>query len=225
MNANNNGSDKELKTLMQAVTYFSDLDIAHDFFAKMRWPNGPVCPRCGATTVKYSPKYRRFECSHRHDRRQFTVKTGTVMEDSPMGLDKWACAFWLEVNAKNSISSYEIHRALGITQKSAWFMLHRIRLAVKSNSFEKIGGKGEIVEADETFVVGLSKNMHKSRRAKLTGTGGADKTAVMGLLARHTEDAPSEVRATVLVRASSSMTISRFAGNPSERRESNLLAR
>src|SRR5580658_9437794 len=133
-----NGNGQVLKTLMQAVTYFSDLNVAHDFFANMRWPNGPICPRCGSTDVKYSPKYRRFECSHRHDRRQFTVKTGTVMEDSPMGLDKWAVAFWLEVNAKNSISSYEIHRALGITQKSAWFMLHRIRLAVKSNTFEKI---------------------------------------------------------------------------------------
>jgi transposase-like protein len=128
---NNNGNGQELKTLMQGVTYFSDRNAAHDFFAKMRWPNGPVCPRCGSADVEYSSKYRRFGCSHRHNRRQFTVKTATVMEDSPLGLDKWACAFWLEVNAKNSISSYEIHRGRGITHKSAWFMLHRIRLAVK----------------------------------------------------------------------------------------------
>src|SRR5690349_16586426 len=135
MNANG-----KLETLLDAVRYFSDLDVAHDFFAKMRWPNGPACPTCGSADVRYLPKYRRFQCSHKHARRQFTVKTGTVMEDSPLSLDKWAVAFWLEVNAKNSISSYEIHRALGITQKSAWFMLHRIRLAVQSKSFEKIGG-------------------------------------------------------------------------------------
>jgi transposase-like protein len=197
---NTNGNGHSPKTLMQAIKHFADLNVAHDCFAKLRWPDGAVCPRCGSKDVSYSPKYRRFECKHRHERRQFTVKTGSVMEDSPMGLDKWAVAFWLEVNAKNSISSYELHRALGITQKSAWFMLHRIRLALKSNSFEKIGGKGEIVEADETFVGGLAKNMHKSRRDKVMQgrTGSSTKTAVMGLLARHTEDAPSYVRATVL---------------------------
>jgi len=173
MNAENtNGTGQQIKTLMQAVTHFADLNAAHDFFTKMRWPDGVVCPRCGSTDVRYSPTYRRFECSHKHDRRQFTVKTGTIMEDSPMGLDKWAVAFWLEVNAKNSISSYEIHRALGITQKSAWFMLHRIRFAVKSGTFTKMGGNGPI-ECDETYVGGLSKNMHLSRRRKaITGTGG-----------------------------------------------------
>src|ERR1700728_4768075 len=92
-------------TLLEAIKHFADLNIAHDFFAKMRWPNGPVCPRCGSTQVHYMPKYRRYSCSKNHDGRQFTVKTGSVMEDSPMGLDKWATAFWLEVNAKNSISS------------------------------------------------------------------------------------------------------------------------
>jgi transposase-like protein len=193
-----NGDGFEIKTLLQAVHYFADLNAAHDFFAKMRWPDGVICPRCGSKDVRYSPKYRRFECSHSHDRRQFTVKTGTVMEDSPMSLDKWAIAFWLEVNAKNSISSYEIHRAIGITQKSAWFMLHRIRFAIKQKSFEKIGGNGRVVEADETFVGGLSRNMHKSKRAELTGTGGADKTAVMGLLARHDGKKHSTVRAEVL---------------------------
>jgi transposase-like protein len=191
--------DKIPKTLIEAIRYFSDLDVAHSYFAEMRWPNGPVCPRCGSADVRYLAKYRRFQCSHTHDGRQFTVKTGSVMEDSPLGLDKWAVGFWLEVNAKNSISSYEIHRALGITQKSAWFMLHRIRLSLKSNSMDKIGGKGEIIEADETFVGGLAKNMHKDRRARnIKGTGSSTKTAVMGLLARHTEDSPSEVRATVL---------------------------
>jgi|HubBroStandDraft_1064217.scaffolds.fasta_scaffold18749_2 transposase-like protein len=202
MNAENtNGTGQQIKTLMQAVTHFADLNAAHDFFTKMRWPDGVVCPRCGSTDVRYSPTYRRFECSHKHDRRQFTVKTGTIMEDSPMGLDKWAVAFWLEVNAKNSISSYEIHRALGITQKSAWFMLHRIRFAVKSGTFTKMGGNGPI-ECDETYVGGLSKNMHLSRRRKaITGTGGTNKAAVMGLLERHSEKGKSQVRAKVIKNA------------------------
>jgi len=199
MNTTNSKNDKHPKTLLAAIRYFSDQKIAHDFFVSMRWPNGPACPRCGSTKVTYSPKYRRFQCSSGHDGRQFTVKTGSVMEDSPLGLDKWALALWMEVNCKNSISSYELHRAAGITQKSAWFLLHRLRFAIKNNSFEKIGGKGEIIEADETFVGGLAKNMHKSRRAReIKGTGSSTKTAVMGLLARHTEDAPSEVRAVVL---------------------------
>ncbi|MGD0464054.1 MAG: IS1595 family transposase [Tepidisphaeraceae bacterium] len=199
MNTTNTNGNGEIKTLLQAVVYFSDLNAAHDFFAKMRWPDGPVCPRCGSTDVGYSPKYRRFECSHSHDGRQFTVKTGTIMEDSPLGLDKWAAAFWLEVNAKNSISSYEIHRALGLTQKTAWFMLHRIRLAVKSNSFEKMGGAGSIIEADETVVGGLKANMHKSKRDKMAkGTGMTGKTVVMGLLERHSEKKQSTVRTEVL---------------------------
>jgi len=188
----------DLKTLVDAVRYFTDLDRAHAFFVNSRWPDGPICPRCGSNEVSYSPRYRRFQCKHGHDGRQFTVKTGSVMEDSPLGLDMWAVAFWLEVNAKNSISSYEIHRALGITQKTAWFMLHRVRFAIKQKSFEKMGGNGHIVEADETFVGGLSRNMHKSKRAKLTGTGGTDKTAVMGLLARHDGNKHSTVRAEVL---------------------------
>ena len=149
------------QTLMEAVTYFADFDTAHKFFVAVRWPDGVICPRCGSAEAKYSPKHRRFQCNRNHDRRQFTTKTGTVMEDSPLGLDKWAVAFWLEVNAKNSISSYEIHRALGITQKSAWFMLHRIRLALQNGSFAKVGGAGGTVECDETFVGGLAKNMHK----------------------------------------------------------------
>jgi transposase-like protein len=198
MNTTNSNTGKHPKTLLAAIRYFSNQQIAHDFFASMRWPNGPVCPRCASTEVTYQPKYRRFQCKHGHDGRQFTVKTGSVMEDSPLGLDKWALALWMEVNCKNSISSYELHRAAGITQKSAWFLLHRLRFAIKNNSFEKIGGKGEIVEADETFVGGLSRNMHKSKRAKLRGTGAVDKTPVMGLLARHTEDSPSYIRAKVL---------------------------
>src|SRR5438046_7933282 len=121
------------KTLLEAVRYFSDLDVAHAFFTDARWPDGVVCcPTCKGTDVKFFAKYRRWECKGKHPRRQFTVKVGTIMEDSPLGLDKWAVAFWLEANAKNSISSYEVHRALGITQKSAWFMQHRIRLAMQN---------------------------------------------------------------------------------------------
>lgn len=173
------------KTLVSAIRYFSDIEVAHDFFAKMRFPNGAFCPRCGSTAVRYLAKYRRYQCSSNHDARQFTVKTGTVMEDSPLGLDKWATAFWLEVNSKNSISSYELHRAIGITQKSAWFMLHRVRFALRAGSIN-MGGEGSAgVEVDETFVGGLAKFMHRSKRAKLTGSGPMDKTAVVGILDRN----------------------------------------
>ena len=120
------------------------------------------------------------------------------MEDSPLGLDKWAVAFWLEVNAKNSISSYEVHRAIGITQKTAWFMLHRVRFAIKQKSLEKLGRNGGIVEADESYIGGRAVNMHKEKRAKLTGTGGFDKTVVMGLLERHSGKRHSTVRTEVL---------------------------
>src|SRR6185437_14370638 len=148
----------------------------------------------------FMAKFSRWKCREGHARPQFTVKVGTIMEDSPMSLDKWAVAFWLEVNAKNSISSYELHRALGITQKSAWFMLHRIRLATQENSILKMGGPGSSgVEVDETYIGGLARNMHKSRRDKvITGTGSAGKQAVMGLLERHTEKKISQVRTRVI---------------------------
>src|SRR5688500_14941207 len=151
---------KTPQTLVAAVRYFSDLDVAHAFFAKMRWGGGEVCcPRCGSVGVSYQAKYRRWQCKSKHDAKQFTVKTGTVMEDSPLGLDKWAVAFWLEVNAKNSISSYEVHRALGVTQKSAWFMQHRIRLAMQSGDSRKSGGADSSgTEVDETFIGGLARN-------------------------------------------------------------------
>jgi transposase-like protein len=190
------------KTLIEAVRYFADPNVALDFFVKIRWPHGVCCPRCGSDQVHFLAKYRRWECREKHPQRQFTVKVGTIMEDSPLSLDKWAVAFWLEANAKNSISSYEVHRALGITQKSAWFMQHRIRLAMKSGSFEKMGGTGSNgVEADETYVGGIAYNMHKKKRKeRITGTGGfgSGKAVVMGLLERHSEKKHSTVRATVL---------------------------
>jgi transposase-like protein len=175
------------KTLLEAIRYFSDADVTHEFFVKIRWGGGQICcPHCGDVNVKFLAKYRRWECKNKHPKRQFTVKVGTIMEDSPLSLDKWAVAFWLEANAKNSISSYEVHRALGITQKSAWFMQHRIRLAMQSGSFTKLSGE---VEVDESFIGGLARNMHKSRREKkLHGqTGGYGKTGVMGILQRSDE--------------------------------------
>jgi transposase-like protein len=130
-------------------------------------------------------KRRLWQCNSKACRKQFTIKTGSVMEDSPIGLDKWLPAIWMIVNAKNGVSSYEIHRALGITQKSAWFLLHRIRLAMQAKSFEKLSGH---VEVDETFIGGRARFMHKNKRkAKIKGTGGYGKVAVMGLLERHGE--------------------------------------
>jgi len=132
-------------------------------------------------------------------KRQFSAKVGTIFEESPLPLEQWLVAVWLEVNAKNSISSYELHRALGITQKSAWFMLHRVRLALQSGSFSKMGGSGGVIEADETYVGGLARNMHKHKRTKaITGRGGSNKTAVMGLLERHAEKGKSKVRTAII---------------------------
>jgi transposase-like protein len=194
MNAENS-IPKVPQTLVEAVLYFSNPSVALDFFVKFRWPNGVCCPRCGSTNVLFLAKYSRWKCREKHLSPQFTVKVGSIMEDSPLGLDKWAVCIWLEVNAKNSISSYEIARALGITQKSAWFMLHRVRHALQSGSFGKLSGT---IEADETFIGGLAKNMHKAaRKRKITGTGGANKAIVMGLLERHSEH-PSQVIAKVV---------------------------
>lgn len=197
MNAQNSTAVAYPKTLVEAIRYFADTEVALNFWVDLRWPDGVFCPRCGSTDVRFlGIKYARWECKGQHDRRQFTVKVGTIMEDSPLSLDKWAVAMWLEANAKNSISSYEIHRALGITQKSAWFMQHRIRLAMQDGSTDKLSGT---VEVDETFIGGKARNMHKHKRAeKIKGTGGMGKTAVMGLLARHGEKGKSTVRAKVI---------------------------
>ncbi|MDB5353920.1 MAG: hypothetical protein JWN24_373 [Phycisphaerales bacterium] len=199
MNADKNTGKYYPKTLTEAVRYFSDHQASQDFFVAIRWPDGVTCPHCGSKDVSYLKNQRRWQCREKHPRRQFSAKVGTIFEDSPLSLEQWMVGVWLEVNAKNSVSSYEIHRSLGITQKSAWFMLHRIRLAVKSGSFAKMGGTGGAVEADETFIGGLAKNMHKHRRARvITGTGGMNKTAVMGLLERHTEKGKSRVHAKVV---------------------------
>src|SRR4051794_15752496 len=166
MNAERDNAVKYPKTLVEAVRYFSDPMVALEFFTRLRWPAGVCCPHCGSTNVLFLANQRRWKCREGHARPQFTVKVGTVMEDSPLGLDKWAVGIWLEVNAKNSISSYEVHRALGITQKSAWFMQHRIRFALHQGSFEKQMMSGT-VEADETFIGGAARNMHAEKRRRV----------------------------------------------------------
>jgi transposase-like protein len=175
--------NNEPKTLQEAILYFADPTNCRDYLVARRWPDGVTCPRCGSQDVLFLEKYNRWHCRAKHPAPQFTLKTGTIMEDSPIGLDKWLTAMWMIVNCKNGISSYEIHRDLGITQKTAWFLDHRIRLSMQDDFY---GGKlsGE-VEADETFIGGKSRNMHVSKRQRrITGTGGKDKTAVMGMLAR-----------------------------------------
>src|SRR5579863_3265682 len=183
---------QDLKTLQEAIVYFSNPANCHTYVLARRWPDGKVtCPRCGSDNVAWQPKYNRWQCNVRHDRRQFTLKTGTIFEDSPLPLSKWLAIMWQVVNCKNGISSYEVGRAVGVTQKTAWFMDHRIRLALGIDSSDKL--KGE-VEVDETFIGGKARNMHASKRAaKIHGTGGEGKVAVMGFLERG-----GEVRASVI---------------------------
>lgn len=173
-------------TLQEAIIYFSDLDVATEFVRDIRWPNGVECPTCGSKEVSYLSTRRVWKCKSNHPKRQFTVKVGTIFEDSPLGLDKWLPAVWLVTNCKNGISSYELASALGVTQKSAWFMLHRVRLAMKAQAFEKLSGE---VEADETFIGGKMENMHKKARRRIQSKDGNNwgKTVVPGLLQRDGE--------------------------------------
>jgi len=150
----------------------------------LRWPDGTVkCPTCGSDKVTFMASRRLWQCKARHPKRQFSVKVGTIFEDSPIGLDKWFAVIWMLANDKNGISSYEVARSVGVTQKTAWFMLDRIRLAMQTGTFEKMSGH---VEVDETFIGGKARFMHESKK-KHVGTGGAGKVAVMGLLERHGE--------------------------------------
>lgn len=182
---------REPKTLQEAIVYFSDRDNCREYLIARRWPNGVTCPTCGSESVTEQPKYNRWQCASHHERRQFTLKTGTIVEDSPIDLDKWLMVMWMVVNCKNGISSYEIHRAIGVTQKSAWFMSHRVRLALGMESSDKLSGH---VEADETYIGGKARNMHRTKLAKRVAefatprTGrnqNIGKVAVMGLLERH----------------------------------------
>ena len=178
------------ETLYGAMKHFANPDVALDFVVSMRWPDGVVkCPRCDSSHVSFSAKRRVWTCEDCPKRRQFSVKVGTIMEDSPIGLDKWIVGMWLIMGAKNGISSYELHRSLGITQKSAWFLGHRIRFALQNGSIEKMSGH---CEADETFIGGKARNMHKGKR-KAQGTGPVAMTPVMGLLERTTSKAASRV--------------------------------
>lgn len=179
-------------TLQQAIIYFSDVKRCNDFMISIRWADGTVrCPHCESDRVTYLEAQNRWKCYGKHPKAQFSLKVGTIFEDSPIGLDKWLTAVWLVVNCKNGISSYEMARGLGVTQKSAWFMNHRIRLALQEGSFGKLGGE---VEVDETFIGGKARNMHVAqRRRRITGTGGKDKTAVLGILERG-----GKVRTTVV---------------------------
>src|ERR1043166_3714784 len=171
------------RTLQQAIIHFSKPENCNTFMIAARWEDGKVrCPQCGSDNVIYLEKARLFKCRTAHPKQKFSLKVGTIFEDSPIGLDKWLCAIWLIANAKNGISSLELHRSLGITQKSAWFLLHRIRKAMQDGSFRKLSGS---VEVDETFIGGLARNMHKSKRTRLSRTGFIGKVAVMGLLERH----------------------------------------
>lgn len=181
----------EPKTLLEAIKYFADPEVTHNIMVGLRWPNGVHCPTCGRADVRCISTRRMWECKEKHPRRQFSSKVGTIFEDSPLGLDKWFAAIWMVANCKNGISSYEMARDLGITQKSAWFLDHRIRLAMKVGSFEKMAGE---VEVDELFIGGLAKNMHEKKR-KHIGTGGAGKTAVLGILRRKNNKTSSKVRA------------------------------
>ena len=157
-------------SLVSAITYFADADRAFEFVKNLRWDMGePVCPRCGALEVSFISTRKIWKC--KGCKRQFSVKVGTIFEDSALGFDKWLLAMWLIVNSKNGVSSHELGRALGVTQKSAWFMLHRIRAAMSSGTFVKLLGT---VETDETFIGGLEKNKHMSVRVKNPKRGGGD---------------------------------------------------
>ena len=209
------------KTQLGVFRYFEDEDNAHDFMMAIRWPDkNPVCPACRSKSIgklvvstenkkgrtlkngkviePYTITRRFWVC--KDCRKQFTVRIGSIFEDSPLGLDKWLCGLWLIVNAKNGISSCEIARSLGITQKSAWFLAHRLRLAIQEGSFEKMGG---IVEADESYIGAKSRTMNAKQKAKRRaqfgkGTGGIAMTPVQGLLERSTREKASRVRLAVI---------------------------
>jgi transposase-like protein len=181
-------------TLLEAVAYFSNPDNAFAFMVAMRWPTGVTCPRCGTGDPSFYASRRIWRC--KGCKKQFSVKVGTLFEDSPIGLDKWLPCAWMLINCKNGISSYEVARDLGVTQKTGWFMLHRLRLAMQTATFGKIGGE---VEIDETYIGGAARFMHKDKKRRvIKGRGPQGKVAVMGLLDRHGPDKHSTIRLKVL---------------------------
>jgi transposase-like protein len=194
---------QEPQTFQEAILYFADRNRCIDYLALRRWKDGaPVCPVCGRTDAKFLENQGRWQCKAVHHHRQFSVKVGTVMEDSAIPLEKWLPAIWAIVNDKNGISSWELHRALGVTQKTAWFMLHRIRLgmSLQKKGFgtrKKMGDGGEgdtAVEVDETFIGGNKKNMHKDKKVRYEARGGASgKTIVQGMLDRDAREVRAKV--------------------------------
>jgi transposase-like protein len=172
----------QIKTLQDAVVYFADADNALDYMANKLWPNGVTCPTCGRKDVVFLKTQRKWQCKSVHPKRQFTAKVGTIFEDSPIPLEKWLPVMWMLSNCRNGVSSCEIARTIGVTQKSAWFMLHRIRLAMQQGSIMKLGGSGSPVQADETFIGGKARNMHKIKRVKMNGAFSDNKVIVAGVL-------------------------------------------
>ena len=193
------------KTLLQAVQYFAKPDNCLTYMVGKRWPNGVACPVCGSTKVHFDKTRMGWRCVEKHANRRFTLKTGTIFEDSPLGLDKWLPVVWMIANCKNGVSSWEIHRAIGVTQKTAWFMLHRVRLAMQdADGGGKLGGIGSDVEVDETYIGGKARNMHPARRRRsgiVTGISG--KIAVQGLLERHSRERGHSVVKLAIVRDNS----------------------
>jgi transposase-like protein len=202
--------DKAPKTLLEAVEFFSHYENCHEYMVDLRWPDGKVtCPHCGSQDVAWLPNAKVFKCYQKHARQKFSLKVGTIFEDSPIALEKWLPVMWMLVNCKNGISSWEIHRAVGVTQKTAWFMLQRCRLALQD---EGHGGKlGGEVEIDETYIGGKARNMHPERKAKvLQGKGGGHThmPAVQGMLVRG-----GKIRATVMDEANYSTLVPNIWNN------------
>src|SRR2546430_5031261 len=180
---------KAPKTFLEAVRYSSDANTCLNFLVALRWPRGVKCPHCGFKKVTFLEDAKLWKCSNAQPRQKFSVKVGTIFEDSPIGLDKWFPAMWLAANCKNGISSYELHRCLGVTQKTAWFMLQRIRLAMQKGIAGKFSGN---VEADETYIGAKARYMHKNRRTGV-GDAGIKKTPIQGILERGKGDKLSRV--------------------------------
>lgn len=186
------------KTLTDAIRFFADPANCRAYLVSRRWPDGVSCPSCGSEKVYFDKGRNGWECATRHPHRKFSLKTGTIFEDSPIGLDKWLPTVWMIANMKNGVSSHELARSLGVTQKTAWFMLHRVRLAMQDETGGTLSGT---VEVDETYIGGKARNMHASKRAKAMTRPGRThfgKVAVMGLMERHSADKPARVRTKIV---------------------------